>query len=196
MRRREFITLLGGAAAWPVAARAQQGDETFRRIGVLLGVGAEDAEGQARQAALRQALQQLGWTEGRNIRFDYRSRSGGSIEDVRRNAAELVALHPDVIVVTGGSNVDALQRATRTIPIVFVSLIDPVGAGYFESLARPGGNTTGFTAFEYAISAKWLELLKEIAPQVNRVAFVFNPATATLPNIGLAPSRPPQRHSR
>ena len=155
----------------------------MRRIGVLGGISEDDTEGQARQAALRQALQQLGWTEGRNIRLDYRSRSGGNIEHVRRNAAELIALGPDVIVVTGGLNVEALQRATRTIPIVFVSLIDPVGAGFVESLARPGGNTTGFTAFEYGISAKWVELLKEIAPSVTRVGVMREQGFAT--GVGL-----------
>jgi putative ABC transport system substrate-binding protein len=160
MKRREFITLLGGAAAtWPVVARGQQ-PERMRRIGVLGGVSDDDAEGRARQTAFRQALQNLGWVEGRNIQLDYRSRSGGNEEHIRRSAAELVALGPEVIVVTGGLNVEALQRATRTIPIVFVGLIDPVGAGYVEGLARPGGNTTGFTAFEYGISAKWVELLK------------------------------------
>ncbi len=169
MKRRDFLGVVGGAAAaWPIAVRAQE-RERVRRVGVLGGIGEDDAEGQARQAALRQALRQLGWTEGRNIRLDYRTRSGGNVETVRRNAAELIALDPDVIVVTGDLNLEALQQATRTIPVVFVSLIDPVGAGYVESLARPGGNTTGFTAFEYGISAKWLELLKAAAPSVTRV---------------------------
>ena len=169
MKRREFITLLGGAAAaWPLAARAQQ-PERVRRIGVLAGAAAEaDLEAQARNAVFRQALQQLGWTEGRNVRYEYRSRSGGNVDLARRNAAELVALDPDVILVGGATNVEALQRATRTIPIVFAGLTDPVGAGFVESLARPGGNTTGFTSFEYGLSAKWVELLKEIAPRVTR----------------------------
>jgi len=181
MRRREFIAGLG-AAAWPVVARAQQG-ERMRRIGVLGGVSEDDAEGGARQEAFRHALQQLGWIEGRNIRLDYRSRSGGNIEHIRRNAAELIALGPDVIVVTGSLNVDALQQATRTIPIVFVGFIDPVGLGVVDGLARPGGNTTGFTAFEYGISPKWVELLKEIAPSVTRVGVMREPGAAT--GVGL-----------
>ena len=177
IRRRQFITLLGGAsassvwpiAAWAPAARAQQA-ERMRRIGVLAGVATEaDSDAQARDAVFRQALQQLGWTEGRNVRYEYRSRSGGNVDLARRYAAELVALGPDVIVVGGATNMEALQRATRTIPIVFAGLTDPVGAGFVESLARPGGNTTGFTSFEYGLSAKWVELLKEIAPRVTRV---------------------------
>jgi len=168
LRRREFITLLGGATAWPIAARAQQG-ERVRRIGVLAGsAAASDAEAQAFLAVFRQTLQQSGWTEGRNVRYEYRSRSTGSIDLARRNAAELVALDPDVILVGGATNMEAVQRATRAIPIVFASLTDPVGAGFVESLARPGGNTTGFTVFEYGLSAKWVELLKEIAPRVTR----------------------------
>jgi putative ABC transport system substrate-binding protein len=171
MRRRDFITLLGAAAAaWPLAARAQQ-PGGMRRIGVLSGVTSEaDLDAQARDAVFRQALQQLGWAEGRNVRYEYRSRSGRlDVDLARRYAAELVALGPDVILVGGATNVAALQRATRTIPIVFAGLTDPVGAGFVESLARPGGNTTGFTSFEYGLSAKWLELLKEIAPRVTRV---------------------------
>jgi ABC-type uncharacterized transport system substrate-binding protein len=141
-KRREVLMLLGGAAAArPLAARAQQA-QRVRRIGVLGGPAEDDSEGQARQAVLRQALQELGWTEGRNIRFEYRARAGGNVEHIRRSAADLVALGPDVIVVTGGLNVQALQLATRTIPIVFVGLIDPVGAGFIDGLARPGGNTT------------------------------------------------------
>ena len=170
MRRREFIALLGGAAAWPLVARAQQPGERVRSVGVLAGAAAEgDSDAQALQGVFRQALQQLGWTEGRNVRYEYRSRSGGHVDLARRNAAELVALDPDVIVVGGATNMEAVQRATRTIPIVFVGLTDPVGAGFVESLARPGGNTTGFTSFEYGLSAKWVELLKEIAPRVTRV---------------------------
>jgi putative ABC transport system substrate-binding protein len=171
MRRREFITLLGGAAvAWPLAARAQQ-PGGIRRIGMLPGITSEaDSDAQARDAAFRQALQQLGWTEGRNVRYEYRSRFSSNDADLaRRYAAELVALGPDVIFVAGATNVAALQRATRTIPIVFAGLTDPVGAGFVESLARPGGNTTGFTSFEYGLSTKWVELLKEIAPRVTRV---------------------------
>jgi ABC-type uncharacterized transport system substrate-binding protein len=167
MRRREFITLLGGtAAAWPLAAPAQP--ERMRRVGILAGAAAaSDAEAQAFHTIFRQTLQQLGWTEGRNVQYEYRSRSSGSIDLARRNAAELVALAPDVILVGGATNMEALQRATRTIPLVFAGLTDPVGAGFVESLARPGGNTTGFTSFEYGLSAKWVELLKEIAPRVT-----------------------------
>jgi putative ABC transport system substrate-binding protein len=168
MRRREFITLLGGAAAWPLAARAQQG-ERMRRVGVLAGAAAEgDPYAQAFQTIFRQTLHQLGWTEGRNVRYEYRWRSSGGGDLARRHAAELIALEPDVILVGGATNMEALQRTTRTIPIVFAGLTDPVGAGFVESLARPGGNSTGFTAFEYGLSAKWVELLKEIAPRVAR----------------------------
>ena len=175
--------LLGGAAAArPLAARAQQA-QRVRRIGVLGGPAEDDSEGQARQAVLRQALQELGWTEGRNIRFEYRARAGGNVEHIRRSAADLVALGPDVIVVTGGLNVQALQLATRTIPIVFVGLIDPVGAGFIDGLARPGGNTTGFTAFEYGLAAKWVELLKEFAPSVTRAGVIREQGVAT--GVGL-----------
>jgi putative ABC transport system substrate-binding protein len=169
MRRRDFVTLLGSAAAtWPLAARAQQG-ERVRRVGILAGAAAaSDAEAQAFLAVFRQTLQQLGWTEGRNVRYEHRSRSSGSVDLARRNATELVALDPDVILVGGASNMEAVQQATRAIPIVFASLTDPVGAGFVESLVRPGGNTTGFTVFEYGLSAKWVELLKEIAPRVTR----------------------------
>jgi putative tryptophan/tyrosine transport system substrate-binding protein len=165
--RRVFITLLGGAAAWPLAASAQHADR-MRLVGIFSGIAEADPDSQAREVAFRQALQQLGWSEGRNVRYERRSRSGGNVELARRNAAELVALAPDVILVGGATNIEALQQATRAIPIVFAGVTDPVGAGYVESLARPGGNTTGFTAFEYGISAKWVELLKEIAPRVTR----------------------------
>jgi putative tryptophan/tyrosine transport system substrate-binding protein len=174
MRRREFITLLGGAAAWPLAARAQQG-ERVRRIGVLMVQPASDSEGQARRAAFRQSLQQLGWSEGQNLRVDTHWATAN--EDVRRHAAELAALAPDVIVATATLAVVPLQQATRMVPIVFVNVIDPVGAGFVASLARPGGNATGFTAFEYGISGKWLELLKEMAPGVTRVAVLRDPGT-------------------
>src|SRR4030095_16929820 len=165
MRRREFITLVGGAAAaWPLAARAQQGEQ-MRRIGVLMYVAADDAEGQARLAAFTQALKQLGWSDGGNLRIDPR---WATADDIRRHAAELAALAPDALVAgTGTATVAALLQATRTVPIVFVSVIDPVAAGFVDSLARPGGNATGFTLFEYGMSGKWLELLKEIAPRVT-----------------------------
>jgi putative ABC transport system substrate-binding protein len=174
MRRREFITLLGGAAvAWPLAARAQQGDQ-MRRIGVLSAL-ADDAVAQARNAAFLQGLQQLGWTVGRNVRIDYRW-SAGNADDTRRYATELVALAPDVILATGVSAVGPLQQVTRAVPIVFAAVPDPVGAGIVDSLARPGGNVTGFSTFEYGLSGKWLELLKEIAPRVTRVAVLRDPA--------------------
>jgi putative ABC transport system substrate-binding protein len=177
MRRREFITLLGGAVAtWPLAARAQQG-ERMRRIGVLTYFAADDAEGQARHAAFTQALGELGWSEGRNLRIDARWASAG---DVQRHAAELVAAAPDVLVAASGTaTVAPLLQATRTIPIVFVVVIDPVGAGFVASLARPGGNATGFTVYEYSMSGKWLELLKEIAPSVTRAAVLRDPAVAS-----------------
>jgi putative tryptophan/tyrosine transport system substrate-binding protein len=169
MRRREFITLLGGAAAaWPLAARAQQ-HERMRRIGVLMNVASDDAEGQARLAAFHQGLQELGWTVGHNVRIDYRW-GGADAERFRRGAAELVALAPDAILASGTPSVAALQQATGGTPIVFANVTDPVGAGFVASLAQPGGNATGFTALEYGVSAKWLELLKEIAPHVTRVA--------------------------
>jgi putative ABC transport system substrate-binding protein len=175
MRRREFITLVGGAAAaWPLAARAQQ-PERMRRIGALMNTAVDDLESQAYVAVFLQGLQELGWTVGRNMRIDYRWTSGDA-DRVRRYAAELVAHAPDVILTVGSSLVGPLQQATRTVPIVFVNVTDPVGAGYVASLARPGGNTTGFTVFEYDISGKWLELLKEIAPRVTRVAVLRDPA--------------------
>ena len=177
MRRREFITLLGGAAAaWPLAARAQQA-ERMRRIGVLMSLAADDPEGQARLAAFLQGLQQLGWTDGRNVRIDTRW-GAGDADRIRKYAAELVALAPDVILATGSSAVGPLLQATRTVPIVFAQVTDPVGAGFVESLARPGGNATGFTMFEYGMSGKWLELLKEIAPGVTRAAVLRDPAIA------------------
>jgi putative ABC transport system substrate-binding protein len=177
MKRREFITLFGGAAAtWPLAARAQQG-ERIRRIGVLMYLPADDPEGQARFAALVQALTQLGWTEGRNLRIDTR---WANADDIRSHAMELAALAPDVLVAgTGTATAAPLLQATRTVPIVFVSVIDPVGAGFVASLAQPGGNATGFTIFEYSMSGKWLEVLKEIAPRVTRAAVLRDPAVAS-----------------
>jgi len=177
MKRREFITLLGGAAAaWPLAARAQQ-SEQVRRVGMLIGQAADDVDGKARLAAFVQGLQQLGWTDGRNVRIDTRW-GGGDADRMRRYAAELVALAPDVILAGGTAAVGILLQATRTVPIVFASVADPVGAGYVDSVARPGGNATGFLLFEYGTSGKWLELLKEIAPGVTRVAVIRDAAIA------------------
>ena len=174
MNRREFITLLG-AAAWPLAARAQQPQpQRMRRIGVLMSLAADDSEAQSRLTAFAQGLQELGWSEGRNVRTEYRW-SGGDAERLRKYAAELVALAPDLILATGSPSVMRLLDLTRTLPIVFLQVADPVGAGMVESLGRPGGNATGFSVFEYAISAKWLELLKEIAPAVKRVAVLRDP---------------------
>ena len=181
--RREFITLLGGAATssviWPVVTQGQQG-ERMRRIGVLLSQLASDPEGQARVAALRQTLQELGWTDGRNAQIDYRW-SGGDFERIRKHAAELLALAPDVVLANGTSAVVALQQATRTVPVVFVQVTDPVGAGIVESLAQPGGNATGFTLFEYSTSGKWLELIRQIAPGVTRAAVLRDPSISTGP---------------
>jgi putative ABC transport system substrate-binding protein len=177
LKRRDFITVLGGvAASWPLAARVQQ-VEPVRRIGVLMYWTADDAEGQARLAAFAQALQQLGWSDGRNLRIDTR---WATADDIRRHAAELAELAPDVLVAaTGTATVAPLLQATRTVPIVFVSVIDPVGAGFVASLAQPGGNATGFTIYEYSMSGKWLELLKEIAPRVTRAAVLRDPAVAS-----------------
>jgi putative ABC transport system substrate-binding protein len=174
MRRRQFIALLGAAAAWPVVARAQQA-ERMRRIGVLMNLAAEDPESQRRVTAFVQGLQELGWADGRNVRIE--TRWGASdAERNRRYAAELVALAPDVILASGTPVLVALQRETRSIPIVFATIVDPVGAGFAERLSRPGGNATGFTLFEYAISGKWLELLKELSPNLTRVAVIRDPA--------------------
>ena len=171
--RREFITLLGGSAAWPLAARAQQG-ERVRRIGVLMPIAADNPEAPVRIAALLQGLAQLGWTDGRNVRIEYRW-GAGDAERIRKYAAELVALAPDVIVAWGASTMGPLQQATRSVPIVFAVIVDPVGAGFADSLARPGGNATGFLSFEYGMGGKWLELLKEIAPRVTRAAVLRDP---------------------
>jgi putative ABC transport system substrate-binding protein len=176
MRRREFITLAGGAVAWPLAARAQQ-PERMRRIGVLLPGTANDAEYQARMVAFLQGLQQLGWSEGRNVRIDTRW-AAGDANLIRKYVAELIALAPDVSLAPGNTTVGPLLQATRAVPIVFTTLLDPVGAGFVESLARPGGNATGFIAFEYGLSGKWLELLKQIAPSLTRVAILRDPTTA------------------
>jgi putative tryptophan/tyrosine transport system substrate-binding protein len=173
MRRREFIAGLGGVAAWPVVARAQQ-PERIRRISILLATTSDDAEFQAWVGAFLQALALLGWTIGRNVRIDTRWATDAA--DVRRHAAELVALAPDVILAHGASTVAALLQVTRTVPIVFPTAVDPVGAGIVDSLARPGGNATGFSGLEYGLSGKWLELLKEIAPEITRAAVLRDPA--------------------
>jgi len=186
MRRRDFITLVGGtAAAWPLTARAQQSGE-MRRVGLLMGYSEGDPEGQANLAAFRQGLQKLGWIEGRNIRID--TRWGGADPDKARIfAKELVGMKPDVIVPNTNLMTAILQPETHTIPIVFVFVGDPVGSGYVASLARPGGNITGFSALDPAIGGKWLELLKEIAPRVNRAAYLFNPATTPYRDIYVNP---------
>ena len=195
MRRRSFIALLGSTACtWPFSARAQQG-ERMRRVGVLMNFAATDPEGQARFSAFRQGLEQLGWIDSRNVTIDIRW-VGSNVDDIRRHAAELARLAPDLILASAGVTLEALQQATRTIPIVFASVIDPVGAGFVASLARPGGNATGFVAFEYSVSSKWLELLKEIAPGVTRAAVLWdaglpvgigqwNAIQAAAPSLGL-----------
>jgi putative ABC transport system substrate-binding protein len=197
MRRREFVGALAGAVVWPLAARAQQ-PERMRRIGVLLPAIADDLEFQSRIRAFVTGLAQLGWTDGRNIEIDTRW-AGSNAVDIRRHAAELAALAPDVILAHGATTVGPLLEATRTVPIVFPSVADPVGAGFVDSLAQPGGNVTGFMIFEYSISGKWLELLKEIAPGVTRVAvlrptqssgtsqFAVIQATATALRVEVSP---------
>ena len=204
--RRQFVSALGGVAAtWPLAALAQQG-ESMRSIGVLTNLATGDPEDQARDAAFLQALQQLGWTVGRNVRIDYRWGAADADRN-RRNATELAALAPDVILVTGTPVLGPLLQATRTIPIVFVQVPDPVGAGYVESLSRPGGNATGFSTIDYGTSGKWLELLKEIAPNMTRVAVLRDDtssagigqwagiqARAVVTRSGLAPRRYVRHH--
>jgi len=180
LKRREFITLLGSAAvAWPLAARAQQGGR-MRRVGVLQNLASDDPAEQARLMAFGQGLQELGWTIGRNVRIENRW-SAGDPERIRRNTEEMVALAPDVILASGNAGVAPLLQATRTVPVVFVIVPDPVGAGFVDSLARPGGNATGFIAYEYGLSGKWLEVLKEIAPIVTRAAVIRDPALASGP---------------
>jgi putative ABC transport system substrate-binding protein len=186
MRRREFITLLGAAATWPLAARAQQ-PERMRRIGVLMAHAESDPEFQQYLAAFREELQKLGWTEGRNIRIDSR---WGALDDAelrQRSANEIVALQPDVILTQNTPPTASMLQQTRTIPVIFVIVADPVGSGFVKSLARPGGNVTGFTVMEPTIASKWLELLKEIAPGVKRAAFLFNPATTPYADTYLNP---------
>src|SRR5262245_21272287 len=176
MTRRDFITLLGGAAAWPLAARAQP--DRIRRIGLLMAFAESYPEGQAASAALREGLQKSGWTEGRNVRIDTRW-AAGDTEAMQRLAKELVALQPDLILSASTPTTAAVLQQTRTIPIIFVNVADPIGSGFVASLSRPGGNITGFITMEPTIAGKWLELLKEIAPRVARVALLFNPAAAT-----------------
>ena len=177
MRRRDFIRLLGSVgAAWPLVARAQQ-PERIRRIGVLSSLAVDDPEGQARIAAFVRELQQLGWDEGRNVRIEYRW-GAGDAERIRRDAAELVAFEPDVILAAGGQVMVPLREAARTVPIVFTQTADPVGAGFVDSLARPGGNTTGFTISDYGMSGKWLEVLKQVAPRLARAGVLRD---ATIP---------------
>ena len=174
MRRREFTMLLGGSvAAWPLVARAQQPDR-MRHIGVLMGTAADDSESQARTTAFAQGLAQLGWADGRNVQIDTRWATTNA-DDIRRDAAELVALAPDVILANANPSVEVLQQTARAMPIVFVAVTDPVGTGVVASLARPGGNATGFTSAEFSMSAKWLELLKEVAPGVTRAAVLQDP---------------------
>jgi putative tryptophan/tyrosine transport system substrate-binding protein len=177
MRRREFIALVGSAATWPFAARAQQSTGA-RRIGLLMNFHSDASEGRARIAAVMQTLQKLGWNEGDNVRTDIRW-AADDMELFRKYSKELVELNPDVILASAGQSVAELQRATRSVPIVFANVVDPVGAGYVSSLARPGGNITGFTSFEYRIAGKWLELLKQIAPLVTRIAVIRDPTTAS-----------------
>jgi putative ABC transport system substrate-binding protein len=191
VKRREFITLLGGAAAWPLAVHAQQ-RERMRRIGVLMASDADDRAHQALVATFLQRLQQFGWTASRNLHIDTRW-SAGKADDIRKHTAELVALAPEVILAGGGTVVPSLLQATRTVPIVFVQVVDAVGAGFVDSLARPGGNVTGFISFEYGLSGKWLELLKQIAPRVTRVGVVRDATIAAGTGLfgaiqGMAPS--------
>jgi putative ABC transport system substrate-binding protein len=182
MRRRDFVALVGGAAAWPVALQAQQA-EPVRHVGVLFGLEPDDAEAQARSTVFAQALQRLGWAVGRNLVIDNRLVGGDSNDRLRRDAAELVALAPDVIFSPGSLTAASLQQATRTIPIVFMNVADPVGAGLVQSMAHPGGNITGFSNFEYSIGGKWAELLKQIAPHVTRALVLRDPTAAA--GIGL-----------
>ena len=177
LKRRQIITLLGGAAAWPVAARAQQPDQV-RRIGVLMSVPENDPEAQAWLGTFSEGLQQLGWTAGRNIRLDYRWAAPFDAESRQRVGKELVALQPELILTQNTVSTASILQETRSIPIIFANVVDPIGSGFVASLARPGGNVTGFTLVESSIVGKWLELLKEIAPRVNRVAFLFQPAAA------------------
>src|SRR5580700_7984971 len=186
MRRRNFLTLLGSAAAaWPRVARAQH-QERIRRIGVLMHLAADDPEGQSRLAAFLQGLQEAGWAVGRNVAIDVRW-AAADVEAMKRFAKELVALQPDLIFTSSTPATAAMLQTTRDIPVVFVLVADPVGSGFVASQPRPGGNATGFATIEVSLGGKWLELLKEIAPRVNRVAFLFNPATAPYRDMYLNP---------
>jgi ABC-type uncharacterized transport system substrate-binding protein len=185
MKRRDFITFLGGATAWPLTARAQQSGG-IRRVGVLMAVPENDSEYEAFLAAFREGLQKLGWAEGRNIRIDTRW-AGLDVESIQRSAKELIALQPDLIVSGGTPTTVVLKQQTSTVPIVFVNVVDPVGSGFVASFPRPGGNVTGFILMEPTMAGKWLELLKEIAPRVNRVALLFNPATTPYAEYYLNP---------
>jgi ABC-type uncharacterized transport system substrate-binding protein len=186
MRRREFIAVLGGATVWPLTVRAQQA-ERVRRIGVLMPLAADDPIGQARIAALREGLEKLGWIEGRNIRIDTRWMATGDVESMQRFAKELVALQPDLIVTQSTPITATVLQETHSIPIVFALVADPIGSGFVANLARPGGNVTGFVTMVPTMASKWLELLKEITPRVARVAFLYNPATATYFEYWLSP---------
>jgi putative tryptophan/tyrosine transport system substrate-binding protein len=181
MRRRDFIQGIAVSSAWLPVARAQQ-PEKMRRIGVLMAYAESEAEGQADVEAFRQELQKLGWTDGRDLRIDYRW-AAVNVEAMERFAKELVALQPDLILSQGTPTTVTLLHQTRTVPIIFANVSDPVGSGFVANLSRPGGNVTGFTSMEGSVAGKWLELLKEIAPRVARVVFLFNPATATFANI-------------
>jgi len=176
MRRREFISLMGGAATWPLVARAQQA-ERVRRIALLTGVTGEDEQTKARIAAFLLEMRKLGWTEGRNVQFEFRA-GAGDLATTRKYAAELVALAPDVILATGSTPVALLLEATRTVPIVFATVVDPMGAGFIEKLSRPGSNATGFMMFDYSLSGKWLELLKQVVPGVTQAAVLRDSAAA------------------
>jgi putative ABC transport system substrate-binding protein len=182
MRRREFIAIAGGAAAWPLMARAQQ-PERIRRVGILSNAGESDPEAQSMVAALHQALRELGWVDGRNIRVDHRWAAGNSTR-IADLAKQLVALQPEVLVAHTSVPVIALRKETTTIPIVFVQVADPIGSGFITNLARPGGNITGFSSFEPSMGGKWVEMLKEIAPGTTKMAFLFNPKTAPYANTG------------
>jgi putative ABC transport system substrate-binding protein len=182
--RREFITLLGGAAAWPLAARAQH-SERMRRIGVLMGLVASDPEAQSRVAALENGLRELGWVKGRNLSIEYRWAGDGN--GLRDHAAELLAMEPDLILANTTPVTAALQEQSRTVPIVFTQVSDPVGQGLVPNLAHPGGNLTGFTSFEFSIGTKWLEVLKQTAPHITRVLLMFNPQSAPFADLFLRP---------